>query len=969
MSTPMIFKPLRGHPEACGLIFDEALLDHETVRARVMALWSPSARLYRLSPLPGEPADRNRWWLSWPGHVRLPARGAPGAVVVRGRGVSLAVDLPESEHGAIARRGQLALAVGGRLHVWRVPRGQDQSEGLQATLFDISLWLDVEMFRLVEVRPLGLPPPPPEVIIETPPEVRGLFGGTIPSADPRRAQVERALSGEPLPDTPSRGLGGWLRGLFKGRSAPAKPQPESSSGAFDTTDLAVPHRRQGWLSRLLGAFGGDMRRTPKPDEGERWMPDGPDRGPSAGERLKARLMQRLLKMGLGNRALAEQVNYLNEMVEMFDRGQFDEALRRAIPLGKGEGGEGLGWTPGLPDRRDDLQISLQRASGGGSSLHMGRGGYARIRQMYRQAFERLDEQGEIDRAAFVLAELLGESEEAVAYLERHERFRLAAQLAEARGLKAPLIMRQWMLAGDVERVIWLARRHGAFEEAVQQLEGDHPAKARALRGVWAMHLARTGALGRAVAVGWPLLKVAPKVELKRVLETCIDQLIEQGGAKGASMLGIQIRRLSDGRALPSMALRARVEALMAEAEDDPDVDQTLSALLDGLTGSGDLMGFPGLRDAGPGEQSLIRALIRRLLPSHAQRTGQRSLKQLARRNHDPIFKVDFQGASIPTTPKNPLLPANGGMPLHLTFRDEGGTALAVDVALLDNGFAVALGEGGLWLTDRSGRPHTRVPHPAEVLVISDDRTRLLALARRGDVWRVTRVNIIDGAAEAWGEIKLQAFADTFDGDRWLVATDTQVMALDVFEHRFTALWKVESEGIVTGFARTTNMCVWRVEHGESAQVWQIETPSMTLRRRHTVGHELGALSVRGTGMSLTWSEKQKVCAIFPDGRRFAHPGTEAMWPDLEDTSSTSSSWQTPLFHGGQWWLYPRRDDRSQLEIYCNGVVSPRARFIFEGEGVPRVRAFRERILALGPQGQLLSLDPETGRHRIVHIKA
>src|SRR5690606_27242115 len=93
---------------------------------------------------------------------------------------------------------------------------------------------------------------------------------------------------------------------------------------------------------------------------------------------------------------------------------------------------------------------------------------------------------------FVLAELLMANEEAVSFLERHGRFGLAAELAEARKLAPGLVVRQWLLAGDRERAVRLAIRHGAFADAIARLERDHRALALQLRALWADRLATAG---------------------------------------------------------------------------------------------------------------------------------------------------------------------------------------------------------------------------------------------------------------------------------------------------------------------------------------------------------------------------------------------------------------------------------------------------------------------------------------------
>ena len=61
--------------------------------------------------------------------------------------------------------------------------------------------------------------------------------------------------------------------------------------------------------------------------------------------------------------------------------------------------------------------------------------------------------------------MVSEEIELAHFLERHGRPRLAAELAEARGLPPGRVVRQWFLARDVARAVDLARRTGTFADA------------------------------------------------------------------------------------------------------------------------------------------------------------------------------------------------------------------------------------------------------------------------------------------------------------------------------------------------------------------------------------------------------------------------------------------------------------------------------------------------------------------------
>src|SRR5690606_21055722 len=127
-------------------------------------------------------------------------------------------------------------------------------------------------------------------------------------------------------------------------------------------------------------------------------------------------------------------------------------------------------------------------------------------------------------------ELLKETDEAVAYLERHGELTLAAELAEARKLAPDLVVRHWMIAGDRARAIAYARLHDAFAGAVQRLEASGAKEATALRLLWADVLASSGAYAAAVDAAWPVEAARGRALL------WLDAAIAVGGVVGARML-------------------------------------------------------------------------------------------------------------------------------------------------------------------------------------------------------------------------------------------------------------------------------------------------------------------------------------------------------------------------------------------------------------------------------------------------
>src|SRR5262249_40175530 len=153
----------------------------------------------------------------------------------------------------------------------------------------------------------------------------------------------------------------------------------------------------------------------------------------------------------------------------------------------------------VPQPRKSLTITADR-SASRTGIGIVPDIFEDLRRMYGRAFEKLDREGRYEEAAFVLAELLQESEEAVLYLEGHGLYTLAAQLAESRELAPSMIVREWFLAGRIDRAIQIARRSGAFQDAVLWLERSHAKEAERLRLLWADALADAGNYMAAVEV-------------------------------------------------------------------------------------------------------------------------------------------------------------------------------------------------------------------------------------------------------------------------------------------------------------------------------------------------------------------------------------------------------------------------------------------------------------------------------------
>ncbi|MFN7975075.1 MAG: hypothetical protein U0166_22435 [Acidobacteriota bacterium] len=545
------------------------------------------------------------------------------------------------------------------------------------------------------------------------------------------------------------------------------------------------------MQRMLQWLG---RRVPAPTA------PAPPQAPRA---LPAWFYKLLQTTRLAEEIGRRQAEYLVRMLSMFDEGDLESALRHAIPLGKGDapGPPALG----TPRPRDGLSISLA-PSRGAASIGLSPDLHELLRARYRAAFERLKSQGKVEEAAFVLAELLQATEEAVLYLEQSGRLALAAELAEARGLPPGLVVRQWILAGDRDRAVKVARREGAFADAVVRLERGHPAVAQVLRMLWAEHLADAGDYAAAVEVAWAV------PEARALTLSWMDLAIDAGGPASGRMLARKVALLPESHD----ALRPRCVALLEDRE--PENAEVRWAFARALTGQ-------AASDATrPLARLSVRALLRDAPQLHGRFTGH-DLRTLLTHADDGPLRVD--------APEIPVAPTAGRGMLRLEIGPaDTGNVSVHDAALLPSGRVVAaLGEAGARLMTRDGRIVTQLSEPASKLVVSDRGDRAIALAPRGEVSRLSILDFAAQKARPWCDARLTAIAADYDGAAWMVAIDREVVALDATAPHLEALWhNPDLPEPVIAIARSQTSCAL-LTGSWGLDLFRYELPRFLLRRR------------------------------------------------------------------------------------------------------------------------------------------
>jgi len=797
----------RGVVEAAAFFVATALTGTAEARRRVLALWVPGAAVYR---------EAGGWLIRLPAPRRVRSDQAPGLPltlekVAVGRALVGAPFAPEELRALDPPENATVRLRGGATAIERPA---------EADRIDPAAWLDTAPFLVAATSSLGAPPveprahPPGPVAFDPRTRLRG-----VPPAAPELAEMLAALRSRETPPERTapfaslhplrslRSLGSaaahWLHSLRwslralkrQVSAAPALPAA-GASGGWGELGIAGEEPRdrikrpRSVRGGIRGGLGGRLS--------------------SAFHQLTARVAtaSRLSRV-MGRRNAA----YIHRMVEMFERGDIREALRYAIPLGGAEAAALRGVPLRLPARRHELAVK-PGSSASWSVMQMAPDLYGELQRLYRGAFERMEAQGNIEEAAFVLAEVLNAHEEAVAFLERHGRLRLAAEMAEARELPPGLMVRQWFLTGDRERALWIARRTGAFADAVTRLERSRKKEeARALRLLWGADLAAAGDYVAAVEAVWPVF------DARRTALSWMDRAIEQDGAPAGRMLARKLTLVPEDFAETRDKAITLLESWRAE-------------------GAAARLAFADTLRQGPRTPQamcLARPAVR-TMARDSGRFGARmtpaQFRQLVAFADDGALRAD--APALPLVSREPWTARTSqDAPWRIAIgASDIGTMPALDAAFLPNGLTlVALGEAGVRLLSRAGRTVAEFDQPAHRLVVSDNGNRALALARRGDAWRVARLDLTARRAQPWCDARLDAFAHDHDGVLWFVAAGEGLVAIDLTSDRFDGPWGVPELGRSVGsIVRSPTRCSL-VTAGPHSEVWTYELPSLFLRSR------------------------------------------------------------------------------------------------------------------------------------------
>jgi hypothetical protein len=755
-----------------ALWFDLALIGEAEARRRVLRHWMPGARLHLVE-------DGFLLMLAAPRYGHCAA--LDGLPLCEQAGILASAPLAADERAATPPSS-----------IWLVRAAQAQLISLVAApRIDPAVWLDLRAI------PLHAPLRPPRSVAATAADaatlettsVHDIFSGAIPPPSARRddflKQVEKVQHGG---KAALRGVGVALAVVGMGALLLG----------------AVP-------LGLIKLFG---RRGTRPAATQQ-ASVRPKRTPSALEQRLAALATRLAIFTRASKVIGwQQAAYLRKMMNLLEKGDIGEALRHAIPIDT----LSRASRPALGTPRPRASLEISGPGQTHSAISLGGELEQYLRATYRRTFERLDREGKIDEATYVLAELLKSGAEAVDYLEKKGRVKQAAQLAETMELAPEIAVRLWCTAGDFERAAQLARLGQAFAAAVQLLERHQSPHAPAMRLLWAEDLALRGQLSEAAEAIWPLPEQHGKA---------LAWLLE--GERAGGTLGV--RALLKKLALLPGSLADSEAAVLQLLDDDSEHGAQQRMRL----GTELLM----LSQHSSATKRVAAELMRPLLADRMAERNQfdkKSLTKLLSLSEDAVMQADLPNLTMSAKAPAPGLTGRAE-PLRVHLAERGLLTIHDARRLPDGHYLLALGEGGVIRIDRHGRQLAQFPVPATRLVMAAGGQRALALVRRDSMWRVSRIDLIARKVSDWIIQPLRFWAEHYDGLIWNAVIDNRLVAIDTSKDQLTVSWQVaDLPGRVVAFLEEQGTQTLLLSTAGDLQQWRYQLPARRLMQRDSFPH-------------------------------------------------------------------------------------------------------------------------------------
>lgn len=872
----------RGTITAAALLFDTAVLGEDEAQRRILALWEPGVRVSQ--------TEDGALLVILARPKALIAERAPGLPLVRERGHLLGLPLTKAACEALAPPPEsLIFAERGRVVVVALA---------ELTPVEPADWLALDTLTVIPTQPL-VPPPP---VVTT----------AILEALP-------PLKATPLV-TPNPALTAQKSSLLDALNQPPSQTPRPRRRLEDLSPLEQARWRLTWWFR-------DLRKSVSN---------------ATTDRLRETIREQVFAPGQLEAISRQNAEYLSQMLALFEQGKWHEALQHAIPLGKP--GENDDTPTGIGVLRPRSELAIRPTPTRADSSLPWTGLHDGFKQLYREAVERLKNEGRFDEAAYVLAELLREDEEAVSFLERHGQLRLAAELAEARKLPPSLIVRQWWLAGEKERAIALARRHQCFSEVIFRLEqSSQRAAAETLRVEWAQLHAEWGDYARAVATVDPVEAARPLA--KRWAELGATQ----GGVGGAQLLARLL--LWSESAEESEPWQEQARALLKAPGAARERETLLTVLFTRTT-----------QPAAPALLPLLRLGLRAALADHGSGSvtlPANTATTWTRKAQLPALEADLP--SLTPKPPTPLLDRTEPLEIRIEGGDTGNVPIVDAAALPDGRTLVALGEAGVLLLSHGGRILHRFELPATSLVVGRTGARAVALAHRDESQRVHVLDLGTRKVTDWGELSLLCWESELHDGLWRVARNGQLLELDTLAPQPRALTTIETGDPVLALGPDRSVLSLSTQTSEPF-LWNDARPTM----RRALPFQGGTFDFFHD--SFFWLETESdAMSLFGDEVVVLHAQVGA----LERSCVLGEPGDTPVglavvsLGRAALTLSALRDPLGITVLGTHSVAGdfkvPQLQLRLSGAERVRLRATPDALTVADSQGRLLVIHPTTGQ--------
>jgi hypothetical protein len=238
------------------------------------------------------------------------------------------------------------------------------------------------------------------------------------------------------------------------------------------------------------------------------------------------------------------------------------------------------------------------------------------------------------------------------------------------------------------------------------------------------------------------------------------------------------------------------------------------------------------------------------------------------------------------------------------------------------------------------------------------------LARRDDVWRVSRLDLTNRRASDLGVLAFDHCANEFDGTGWTIAINRSIRVIDVNRSLQSVLWHVaDLPGNVVAMTATATLEQFVVAEPDGLSLWRYQLPQRRLLDRATLVEQASATGSRDDDF-----------IVMPEG------GITSVWLDGDVAQPTTLCYtvgshickvalatQMPgrfICLPGKNWLLAgiENGDTGQLDLQLVLIHSarPGATVSWPADSGLTKRSVGDRWLLFDRQGRLLDIDVGTG---------